>query len=56
MLNVYKGFRATYAPLQTTSISAFNLDAQMSSNCFEKKKRFYTMVNMPAAGIKFEIS
>ncbi len=24
-----------------------NLDAQTSSNCFEKKKRFYTMVNMP---------
>ncbi len=24
-----------------------NLDAQTSSNCFEKKRRCYTMVNMP---------
>ncbi len=82
---VYKGFRATYAPLQTTSISGkalcmsisagqckkkekktgnlyqarmgpnsnintpetHNLDGQMSSNCFEKNRRCYTMVNMP---------
>ncbi len=29
--------------------TAQNLDAQMSSNCFEKKRRCYTMVNMPTS-------
>ncbi len=41
-----------------------NLDAQTSSNCFEKKRRCYTVVNMPPSqlilrpvpGIKFEMS
>ncbi len=41
-----------------------NLDAQTSSDCFEKKSRCYTMVDMPppqlfwdlVAGIKFEMS
>ncbi len=46
----------------TKTPETHNLDAQTSSNCFEKKRRCYTMINMPptilrpVAGIKFEMS
>ncbi len=32
-----------------------NLDAQMSSNCFEKKRRCYTMVNMPQSQLFWDM-
>ncbi len=48
----------------TRTAETHDLDAETSSNCFEKKRRCYTMVNMPpvptilrpVAGIKFEMS
>ncbi len=46
---------------KTKTPETHNLDAQMSSNCFEKNRRCYTMVNIPSpilrplAGIKFEM-
>ncbi len=47
----------------TKTPETHNLDAQMSSNCFEKKGRCYIMVNMAPSqlfwdlgGIKFEMS
>ncbi len=30
----------------TETPETHNLDAQTSSNCFEKKRRYYTMVHM----------
>ncbi len=60
--NVYQ---ARMGPNSNTKMpETYNLDAQMSLNCFEKKRRYYTMVNMPpsqlfgrpVAGIKFEMS
>jgi len=32
-----------------------NLDAQTSSNCFEKKRRFYIMVNMPPSKLFWDL-
>ncbi len=32
-----------------------NLDVQMSSNCFEKKRRCYTMVNMPLSQLIWDL-
>ncbi len=32
-----------------------NLDAQTSSNCFEKKRRCYTMVNMPPSHLFWDL-
>ncbi len=32
-----------------------NLDAQTSSNCFEKKRRCYTMVNMPPSQLVWDL-
>ncbi len=32
-----------------------NLDAQTSSNCFEKKRRCYTMVNMPPSQLFWDL-
>ncbi len=42
-------YQATYIGPNSNSKTpeTHNLDAQMSSNCFEKKSRCYTIVNMP---------
>ncbi len=37
------------------SSETHNLDAQMSSNCFEKKRRCYTMVNMPPSQLFWDL-
>ncbi len=36
----------------TKTPETHNLDAQTSSNCFEKKRRCYTMVNMPPSQLE----
>jgi len=38
-------YQARMGPNSNTE--THNLDAQTSSSCFEKKRRCYTMVNMP---------
>ncbi len=43
--NLYKARMGPNSNIKTPE--THNLDAQMSSNCFEKKRRCYTMVNMP---------
>ncbi len=41
-------YQARMGPNSNTKTpETHNLDAQTSSNCFEKKRRCYTMVNMP---------
>ncbi len=43
----------------TKTPESHNLHAQMSSNCFEKKRRCYTMLNMPQSQLfwnEFEMS
>jgi len=41
-------YQARMGPnFNTKTPETHNLDAQMSSHCFEKKRRCYTMVNMP---------
>ncbi len=43
-------YQARMGPNSSTKTpETHNLDAQMSSNCFEKKRRCYTMVNMPSS-------
>ncbi len=32
-----------------------NLDAQSSSNCFKKKRRYYTMINMPPSQLFWDL-
>jgi len=57
-------YQARMGPNSNTKTpETHNFDAQTSSHCFEKKRRCYTMVNMPpstilspVAGIKFEMS
>ncbi len=43
--NLYQAWMGPNSNTKTPE--THNLDAQMSSNCFEKKKRCYTMVNIP---------
>jgi len=43
--NLYQARMGPNSNTKTPEI--YNLDAQTSSNCFEKKRRCYTMVNMP---------
>ncbi len=57
----WKPISGKNGPNSNTKIpETHNLKAQTSSNCFEKKRGCYTMVNMPlsrpVAGIEFEIS
>jgi len=41
-------YQARMGPNSNTKTSeTHDLDAQTSSNCFEKKRRCYTIVNMP---------
>ncbi len=41
-------YQARMGPNSNTKTpETHNLDAQTSSNCFEKKSKCYTMVNMP---------
>ncbi len=52
-------YQARMGPNSNTKTpETYNLNAQTSSNSFEKKRRCYTMVNIlrPVAGIKFEMS
>jgi len=45
-------YQARMGPNSNTKTpETHNLDAQTSSNCFEKKRRCYTMVNMPPSQI-----
>ncbi len=39
----------------TKTPETHNLDAQTSSNCFEKKRRCYTMVNMPLSQLFWDL-
>ncbi len=39
----------------TKTPETHNLDAQTSSNCFEKKRRCYTMVNMPPSQLFWDL-
>ncbi len=59
--NLYQALMGPNSNNKTPEI--LNLDCQTSSNCFEKKRGCYTMVNMPrpnylgpVAGIEFEMS
>ncbi len=57
-------YQARMVPNSNTNTpKTHNLDAQTSSNCFEKKRRCYTMwhdsvptILRPVAGLKFEMS
>jgi len=45
-------YEARMGPNSNTSTpETHNLDAQISSNCFEKKRRCHTMVNMPPTSV-----
>ncbi len=43
--NLYQARMGPKSNIKTPE--TYNLNAQMYSNCFEKKKRWYTVVNMP---------
>ncbi len=45
----------TYIRQKWDQIPTPNLDAQTSSNCFEKKRRCYTMVNMPPSQLFWDL-
>ncbi len=61
-LQLLETYQARMGPnSNTTTPETHNLDVQTSSNCFEKKRRCYTMVNMPPSQLfwdlfKFEMS
>ncbi len=40
---------------KTKTPETHKFDAQMSSNCFEKKKRCYTMVNIPPSQLFWDL-
>ncbi len=49
-------YQARMGPNSNTKTpETHNLDAQMSSNCFEKKRRCYTMVNMPPSQLFWDL-
>ncbi len=51
--NLYQARMGPNSNTKTTE--THNLDAQMSSNCFEKKRICYTMVNMPPSQLFWEL-
>ncbi len=49
-------YQARMGPNSNTKTpETHNLDAQTSSNCFEKKRRCYTMVNMPPSQLFWDL-
>ncbi len=49
-------YQARMGPNSNTKThNTHNLDAQTSSNCFEKKRRCYTMVNMPPSQLFWDL-
>ncbi len=49
-------YKARMGPNSNTkNPETHNLDAQTSSSCFEKKRRCYTMVNMPSSQLFWDL-
>ncbi len=47
--------RQEWGQIPTAKLQKFNLDAQTSSKCFEKKRTCYTMVNMPLSQLFWDL-
>ncbi len=56
LLQLETYYQARMGPNSNTKTpETHNLDAQTSSNCFEKKRRCYTMVNMPPSQLFWDL-